>query len=113
MVTRRWLTILCGKRQRKQSLSQRDRSSCPKDRVGIVVQKWSDEATAFAFEVYLIDFWGRKDIGTGILHNRTDGGEGDSGREFSKEHRRNLVSRYRKRKIQVTRKKIRKARANR
>jgi hypothetical protein len=51
------------------------RKGCPpKER--IVVLSWSDEAMAFAYEIYLIDFWGRQDLGTGILHNLTDGGEG-------------------------------------
>src|ERR1017187_3653476 len=47
----------------------------PKDRALILLQYWPDEETAFAFEMYLIDFWGRKDIGSGTLHNHTNGGE--------------------------------------
>ena len=45
----------------------------PKDR--IILQYWIDEATAFAYEVYQIDFWGRKDLDTGVLRNCSDGGE--------------------------------------
>ena len=65
----------------------------PKNKTRVRIQLWPDEATAFAYERYFIDFWGRKDIGTGILRNRTDGGEGASGARFkrgpqSPEHRR-------------------------
>lgn len=50
----------------------------PRDRSRVGVQYWPDEATAFAYERYLIDFWGRKDLGTGCLRNLTDGGDGAS-----------------------------------
>lgn len=50
----------------------------PKDHSRIKIQEWSDETTAFAFEMYLVDFWGRKDLETGCLRNRTDGGNARS-----------------------------------
>jgi hypothetical protein len=39
----------------------------------------NDEQEAFAKEMQLIDLYGRRDLKTGTLFNRTDGGEGPSG----------------------------------
>jgi hypothetical protein len=47
----------------------------PSDRSRIRVYPMVDEATALAYERYFIHLWGRKDNGTGILQNHTDGGE--------------------------------------
>ena len=46
-----------------------------------------DERHAFELETWLIAFHGRRDTGTGRLVNLTDGGEGDSGRVPTAEHR--------------------------
>jgi hypothetical protein len=44
-----------------------------------ILHKNLNEDTAFYYERNLILFYGRKDLGTGLLQNRTDGGEGVSG----------------------------------
>jgi hypothetical protein len=51
----------------------------PKERSRIFVQCWESEEKAFEMEKWYISFFGRKDLGTGILRNMTDGGDGPSG----------------------------------
>lgn len=50
--------------------------SCPKDMNRIIVQYYSTEKEAFAAEIFLISFYGRKDLKTGCLRNLTSGGIG-------------------------------------
>jgi hypothetical protein len=52
----------------------------PRDRDRILIlHSGLSEQTAFDFEEKLILFYGRKDLGTGLLRNMTNGGEGVSG----------------------------------
>lgn len=61
----------------------------PKEKSRILILNRATEAEASKTEIELIRNWGREDIGTGCLHNRTDGGEGKTGRIVSLEtHRR-------------------------
>lgn len=58
----------------------------PRDKSRIILLKKNLlEEEAFKHEIYMIAVLGRKDLGTGILHNRTNGGEGSSGRICSEE----------------------------
>ena|ERR1700728_2160897 len=51
----------------------------------ILIQEFPSEADAFAAEMFLISFYGRRDNSTGILRNLTDGGEGPSGYQHTGE----------------------------
>ena len=63
----------------------------PKDKSRIIFLKQNlTEEEAFKHEKYMIAVFGRIDLGTGILHNRTDGGEGASGNIHTEETRRKI-----------------------
>jgi len=80
-----------GKGQGKRIYSKSRIVHPPKDKSRIIFLKQNlTEEQAFKHEIYMIAVLGRKDLGTGILHNRTDGGEGSSGTIISDETRRKI-----------------------
>ena len=63
----------------------------PKDKSRIIFLKQNlTEQEAFKHEIYMIAVFGRIDLGTGILHNKSSGGEGPSGCIRTKEQREHL-----------------------
>jgi len=77
-----------GKGIGKRAWATNHRLHVPKDPARIVILEHSlTEADAFTAERLLISIYGRKDLGTGILQNITEGGEGSSGRIDSPEVR--------------------------
>ena len=56
----------------------------PEERILILKENLTEEE-AFRHEKYMISLFGRKDKGTGILRNQSDGGEGSSGHKKSDE----------------------------
>jgi len=97
-----------GKGTGKRIYSTNRRVKPPKDKSRVIYLKQNlTEEEAFRHEIYMIAVFGRKDLGTGILINMTDGGEGCSGairsdetkkrmskakkgKIFSEEHKRKL-----------------------
>jgi len=75
-----------GKGTGKRIYSKQKYIKPPKDKSRIIYLKQNlTEEEAFRHEIYMIDVFGRIDLGTGILHNRTIGGEGVSGLIHSEE----------------------------
>ena len=103
-----------GKGQKRRMFAEHLRgngSFTPKDRGRIIILKYFvDEIEAYKHEMYMIAVLGRKDLGTGILINISDGGEGSSNvsqrtRELiGKAHKGKVCSEETKRKISETRK---------
>jgi hypothetical protein len=89
-----------GKGSGNRIISNQGRATkLPKDKSMVVyVQESLTEQQAFDLERYCIALYGRIDLGTGCLRNRTDGGEGTSGVVVSIDTRRKLSEKRRKNK---------------
>ena len=69
-----------GKDDRCFIKGKKESVSPPKDKLRIIFLKQNlTEQEAFKHEIYMIAVFGRKDNGTGILRNLTNGGDGVSG----------------------------------
>ena len=64
----------------------------------LYLKKGLTEFDAFKHEMYMIDLYGRKDLGTGILRNRSAGGDGNMYRVVSQETRDKIGASHRGRK---------------
>jgi hypothetical protein len=101
-----------GKGDRAYKRSKNDIKP-PKDKSRIILLKQNlSEEEAFQHEKYMISVFGRKDLGNGILCNRTSGGDGSSGWIATPETRKKMSEsrkgrKHRKPKSEETKQKLR------
>jgi hypothetical protein len=80
-----------GKGKGNRAWSKTHNVTVPTDKSKIVLlQENMSDSEAKELEIKLISEFGRKDLGTGILRNLTNGGEGCSGRILSDETKQKL-----------------------
>ena len=73
-----------GKKDRWSQKEKHNVKVPPKNRI-VFLKRNLTEKEAFKHEIYMIAVFGRKDLGTGILRNMTNGGEGCGGYKHSDE----------------------------
>lgn len=84
-----------GKGKSTRAFKGRHSVSIPNDTSKIVfLETGLTEIGALALERRYIRWYGRKDLGTGILHNKTDGGDGVANKVYTPEERRIRAERF-------------------
>jgi len=80
-----------GKGNGRRAYQKQKWHNPPKNKSRIIFLKQNlTEEEAFKHEIYMIAVFGRKNLGTGILRNRTNGGEGVSGLVHTDESKKKM-----------------------